>query len=86
MSREADEVRIVADLGDTMRYKLAANRHKRMWSEDTNAVLLARAREELDELQQALENGDMEEICNECADVANFMAMIHDNATHGRRR
>jgi hypothetical protein len=45
----------------------------------TSKQLLARAREELDELEDAIERDDRKEIVREAADGANFLMMIADN-------
>lgn len=71
--------------------KLAANRHKGGWSQDTIARLLERLEGELVELRQALdtwskappvtskEEEAARKVAREAADVANFAMMIADN-------
>jgi len=69
---------------------LFSNRHKGHWGNQSLDWLCARAREELHELQVAIRafNGadedalgrTLEALEHECADVANFVAMILDVA------
>lgn len=63
-----------------MKRKLMANAHKGdSWLGDEPLALLRRVREELDELEMALINGDpREEVSDESADVANMAMMVHD--------
>lgn len=65
-----------------MEQKLAKNRHKgnrENWLKDSPSALMDRAREELKELDEALDQWTSDEaIQNECADVANFAMMISD--------
>jgi NTP pyrophosphatase (non-canonical NTP hydrolase) len=53
---------------------------KSHWSKSDFAWLLERLREEVDELEAALEEGNPIEIMREAADVGNFAMMISDNA------
>jgi hypothetical protein len=76
------DVEIVSNLFCDMLFKLEKNSHKSHWNTVTNAYLLKRMKEEILELENAL-NGDGEDACLECADVANFAAMIYDNVKHG---
>lgn len=73
-----------------MQFKLNKNERKpcpemnplgerRTWPQCEAAWLIRRARMELAELEQELERGDVAEARLECADVANFMMMLHDN-------
>ena len=75
---EREENSLVEDMATNMRRKLAANRHKRHWlnEEVTDAYLIGRLREEVDELEAAVAAG--EETWPEAADVANLAAMIAD--------
>jgi len=74
-----------------MESKLAQNRHKGDrdgWLHDGGLSLLARLREETDELEQAIRQPMTErsdtELLGESADVANFAMMVADVMTSGR--
>lgn len=85
MSQPHEEERIVRNLGEVMLSKLRANSHKRGWDEDKVSSLLDRLSDEVDELHEAYYGtATAEEIASECADVANFAAMIMD-VTRERR-
>lgn len=55
-------------------------RHRPHWKELDVEVLLDRVAEEIDELCDAIASGDRKAVVRECADVANFVMMIADNA------
>ena len=74
----------VYDLSTRMMKKLRQNCHKAHWDTVTNYWLLARLNDEVRELQDAMMNDAPELIADECADVANFAAMIADNITKGK--
>lgn len=59
--------------------KLEANRGKRHWQDATQMYLVERLHQEVVELLVAVSNGD--DPWPEAADVANFAAMIADNAS-----
>ena len=82
MSQYREEKQIVEQLSNGMLTKLAQNRHKPYWrwGADTNQKLLALLKEEVEELQAALQQGRLEDIYTECCDVANYAAMIADIA------
>ena len=80
MSREQDEQRIVWALVPKMLRKLAQNSHKGNWGDLHVGALLAKLNHEVQELADALTEGDPHEIAKECADVANYAAMIADVA------
>jgi len=81
----------VMELAKRMQYKLEKNKHKecpvmnpnglgRGWNHCKIEWLLGRLREETIELEDAIDNNEGHEaIMMECADVANFAMMIHDN-------
>lgn len=67
-----------------MRYKLMLNRYKGGWEACTEEYLLKRLREEVEELQLALEQGaSLDEIAGECADVGNFAMFVVDKISGG---
>lgn len=78
---------------DAMLYKLKRNARKGRWGENTNADrlptpipdLLKRLRDEVDELEAAIREGNTAEIVFEAADVANF-AMILANVALADRK
>lgn len=69
----------VRRFAERMEKQLAANDHKGHWADCDSEWLLARARDELAELEQAILDCDSEAIRNEAADAANFCMMICDN-------
>lgn len=81
------ESSLVRTLSDAMLAKLAKNRGKRHWQDAAPTYLIDRLRQEVEELEQAiggyLEEGSADEndVWAEAADVANFAAMLADNAT-----
>jgi len=82
-------------LTKTMQYKLDNNKHKdcpvmnpegdgRGWSHCSVDWLFGRLCDETIELEEALKNyrgHSPTNILEECADIANFAMMIHDNIT-----
>mgnify|MGYP001606215973 CR=1 FL=1 len=86
MSRIEDEQLVVAELATPMLKKFRANSRKPHWDELDARLLLKLLREEVDELAQALDDGTGDEIALECADVANFAAMLAWKATRGQIR
>ncbi len=89
-STPEDERRLVAALSESMLTKLAENRGKLHWQECAPEFLLGRLDAEVEELRQALggylEEGSAEadDVWREAADVANFAAMLAENATGPR--
>ncbi len=81
MSTNQEEGLLVERLHSEMRKKLKANREREHWKQSSGRYLFARLREEVDELIDAVNHG--EDAWAEAADVANFAAMIADNATPG---
>lgn len=61
---------------DAMKYKLRKNAHKGRWENIDHDAALALLEKEVDELREALREGNMVEIMLEAADVANFAMMI----------
>lgn len=61
---------------------LEVNDRKGGWDQEDRCYLLRRLREEADELQDALINGDRDYIVREASDVANFAMMIADVAVN----
>lgn len=58
---------------------LCRNDEKGSWKYCVNSYLLKRLKEETKELENALIDGDRDEIECECCDIANFAMMIFDN-------
>ena len=82
-------IKEIRDFTLRMQYKLDKNQHKecsemnpdgkgRGWKHCSPAWLIMRLREETDELATALKEGNWENMLDECADVANFVMMVHD--------
>ena len=78
MSKKKNE-NLINKLGKVMLNKLEDNDHQSGWKDCTMSYFFNRVEQEVDELRDALFDGDKEEIKSECADVANFCAMIIDN-------
>jgi NTP pyrophosphatase (non-canonical NTP hydrolase) len=81
MSTSQEELLLVDRMADNMRMKLFANRERPHWKGDHLATLHFKLREEVKELIDAVIEG--EDAWAEAADVANFAAMIADNADKG---
>ncbi|MCK5611299.1 hypothetical protein KAR91_56035 [Candidatus Pacearchaeota archaeon] len=80
---------IVDNLSKQMRYKLSKNHDKycpvmnpdgrgRDYSNCSTEWLIKRLKEEVKELEGAINEGDIENAKRECGDVANFAAFILD--------
>ena len=77
--REAAERRIVAQLAERMRAKLAQRRHHGDWREMAASTVMAALREEVDELRLAFFGCcDPEDIISEAVDVAAYCAILID--------
>jgi len=70
----------VVIFADAMEAKLKENDHKQHWSSMPMQYLIGRLAEEQEELREAIEGENSEEILKEAADVANFAMMIADVA------
>lgn len=64
---------------ERMELKLKANDHKGHWSGEGYKYLLQRLKEEVSELENALEHMPSAIVIDEAADVANFAMMLADN-------
>lgn len=82
-------VSIVENLAAQMQYKLDENKDKycpvmnpngkgRNYSKASIEWLIMRGRQEFDELERAIKEGDFENAKRECGDVGNFAAFILD--------
>lgn len=58
--------------------KLIENVHKGSWKERTIPFLLKRIKQEIEELEHAIELGNHNEIYREAGDIANFAMFIAD--------
>ena len=67
-----------------MEKKLEANSRKSGWWNCSLRYLLMRATQERKELNKALKRKDAKQAIEECADCANFYAMIADNIKDDR--
>lgn len=63
----------VIDFAEAMEAKLAKNDHKSDWQKETCLYLLDRLEQEFYELKQA---DSIDDIKDECTDVANFCMML----------
>lgn len=81
MQIDNQENAIIADLGIAQKFKFMIHREKGGWDAkdiQTLRLELKREMEELNEKLSAFENSEAtkEEVISECADVANYLAMI----------
>ena len=86
MSVHNEEKRIVEQLSAVMMTKLALHRYKPTWLGATPERLLELAREKLTDLNLALFADRTKDAVMECADAANYLAMIVDVILAKRRR
>ena len=86
MSTHTEEKRIVEQLSAAMMTKLALNRHKSTWLGERPDHLLELARNKLSALNLALYGGRTKDAVMDCADAANYLAMIVDIALADIRR
>ncbi len=61
---------------DAMVYKLHRNKHKGKWENVRLGMALPKIRAEINELQEAISNGNTFEVILEAADVANWALII----------
>lgn len=66
----------------SMERKLDLNRHKGTWIHCTPNELLKRLKEETQELEDEIKTGNLDNVLQEAADVANFAMMIADVCNH----
>jgi NTP pyrophosphatase (non-canonical NTP hydrolase) len=79
MSKLHEEQDIVRRLSFWQLRKLRENRYKRHWRKDSTDALLLHLRSEIIELHASIRRKDAPiTVALECADVANFAAMIAD--------
>lgn len=80
----------IRSLANDMQYKLDKNERKpcpemckhggeRRWDRCDTNWLISRIKDEIEELYEELSKGDLREAQLECADIANFAMMVHDN-------
>lgn len=83
ISDVGDETNLADGMREAMLRKLDRNRGKLHWrdSEVTDAYLMGRLRQEVDELEEAVRSGSTSATWGEAADVANFAAMLSDRRT-----
>lgn len=58
---------------------MAPGEVERKWDHCDLRWLVSRIRDEIIELEEGLDAGDLAEAQLECADIANFAMMVHDN-------
>ena len=80
MSVHNEEKRIVEQLSATMLTKLAMNRYKPIWTLATEEHLLQLARNKLDDIALSLYSSRTKDVLTDCADAANYLAMVADVA------
>ena len=85
MTRESEIEEGMNGLTESMIYKLNTpkNMRKTSWRGKSISNLLAMAKREIEELEESLIDQDNANSLHECADVANFMMMIHDSILSG---
>jgi len=75
----------LARMADAQRYKLRKNRHKGFLGDLSPKDLIAKLREEVDELEDALVRGSEIESILESADVCNFAMAALISSFRGKR-
>ncbi len=76
---QCDETESLAQFIFWMGRQLANNKHKSGWGGMSPAQLIRRLKQELGELERAIEQKEpYERIASEAADVANFAMMVQD--------
>lgn len=65
---------------DAMVFKLSKNSHKGKWEDSHLPAIRSRLSDEIAELDQAMQEGNIIEIILEAADVANFALILADIA------
>lgn len=86
MSSNREELALIQRLKVSCVKKLRANSHKSHWRGSPQSYYEARTIAELEELRAAISEGKTpDEVWDEAADVANFVAIIASNyeAAHG---
>ena len=68
----------VLDFAAMMRYKLSVNEDKGGWDNCSPSWLRGRVDEELKEFDWAMLHGELKDVVEEAADVANFLMMLID--------
>lgn len=72
-----EEIELVQQMANSMLAQLRANQHKGGWTTCEIGWLLARAREELQEVYDAISVAESpDRVLAECADVANMLGML----------
>ena len=79
MSREPEEITIIAELKKNCLEKLRANAKKTHWKKTPNKELLWLLKLEVAELEECIDENLIDNVWSEAGDVANFAAMIADN-------
>jgi NTP pyrophosphatase (non-canonical NTP hydrolase) len=81
------EITLVPKFAAVMAERIQANSHKSGWDGMSLRQLLHRLEQEIGELRYAIDNEQAypHRIIAEAADVANFAAMIADNASEPKR-
>ena len=69
----------VHDFAEAMEKVLKDNDDKEGWEECSNLYLVQRLVEETSELLKMMDAGELDDMCKEAVDVANFAMMIFDN-------
>jgi hypothetical protein len=78
---EAKEDYAIRTLNVAMKFKFTVHRNKGGWKHKTDQVLVDEMFREVKELSEAVKADEVnrEHIISECADVANYCAMLIDN-------
>lgn len=83
---ENNEATIVDNLrifGEVQKTKAMVNMHKQHWSEVSLQELLEGLQREIVELEDSIDHGRVANAQLECADIANYAAMIFDKIRNG---
>jgi len=82
---EAQEDYAIRTLATAMKFKFTVHRYKGGWKHKSNKVLVKEMYREVAELEQAISKDELnrEAVIAECADIANYCAMLIDNLQAG---
>lgn len=81
MNLSTREDAVIADLGTAQKFKFMVHRQKGGWDSKDLEKLFSELGREMDELKEKLNkfqggSASKEDVISECADVANYLAMI----------
>ena len=90
MRTSEHEEAIIDDLGTAQKFKFMVHRQKGSWDAKSLDTLITELGREMIELKEELNDfrdgkGSPEKIISECADAANYLAMIVEKVKKGKK-